>query len=568
MANREELAIIRGARSGRAEAQLELGKRYLFGSAGLPRSLPTALHWLDRAARQGCAESCELIGSHIPFDLARTHATPLVPWYERAYDNGNVRAGLVLAQLLLADGGAGSGAAQTKAVHALEDAAQAGFTEAQWLLARRAEMAAAISAAGGAAQARAAPGARGGASGQGAAMPANTAGQPMDRRVAGTVPPPAAGAQPWLRRAADYGLAEAQLALLEQSWTTGAWLDYLERALPLARTLVHGAGSKRGQRLAPGEVTLLSRTARLLAQGEGAASGVSSDELHTFWELAASEHDRHAQLAMGLWYARMQVDGTRITSGAGAANFKKAIRWLLLAGEQGLAAAWYALSRIYLKPEFSQRNVADAQRYLERAAEMGYEAAQLECGSNAWRARRENESNDVRAVFWLQQAAAQGNAEALAALQKIAPRPADAAHLETGALLACVGDLAPYPLLAARLELAALFGLTRAETLLLDVPAADQGHCLVIDIRASYGRSKRRLVMIDTAQERQSLDRIVRLFDGVDCGPGGPEGNYRQRLYRLRTLIAAPVPVGVDGSEDTLPVPAAARAGTSYGIAA
>ena len=40
MANREELALIRGARAGRAAPQLELGKRYLFGSAGLPRSLP------------------------------------------------------------------------------------------------------------------------------------------------------------------------------------------------------------------------------------------------------------------------------------------------------------------------------------------------------------------------------------------------------------------------------------------------------------------------------------------------------------------------------------------------
>lgn len=569
MANREELAIIRGARSGRAEAQLELGKRYLFGSAGLPRSLPTALHWLDRAARQGCAESCELIGSHIPFDLARTHATPLGPWYERAYDNGNVRAGLVLAQLLLADGGAGPAASQAKVMHALEDAAQAGFTEARCLLARRAELVAARPAASNAAPARLAAGANGGASGERTATPAGTAGHPFERRAAGTAGlAPACGAQSRLRRCADYGLAEAQLVLLEQSWTAGAWPDYLGRALPLARTLVHIAGSKRGQRLAPGEVTLLSRTARLLAQGEGAGHGVDGDELHTFWELAGSEHDRHAQLAIGLWYARMQVDGTRIASGAGAANFKKAIRWLVLAGEQGLAAAWYALSRIYMKPEFSQRNVADAQRYLERAAEIGYQAAQLECGSNAWRARRENESNDVRAVFWLQQAAAQGNADARAALQKIAPRPADAAHLETGALLACTGDLSPYPLLAARLELAALFGLTRAETLLLDIPAADQGHCLVVDIRASYGRSKRRLVMVDTAQERQSLDRIVRLFAGVDCGPGGPEGNYRQRLYRLRTLLAAPAPAGADEPDDTLPVPATPRAGASYGIAA
>ena len=40
-----------------------------------------------------------------------------------------------------------------------------------------------------------------------------------------------------------------------------------------------------------------------------------------------------------------------------------------------------------------------------------------------------------------------------------------------------------------------------------------------------------------SAVDRQLLDRVVRLFENVDCGPGGPEGNYRQRLYRLRTLL-------------------------------
>jgi hypothetical protein len=241
----------------------------------------------------------------------------------------------------------------------------------------------------------------------------------------------------------------------------------------------------------------------------------------------------------------MQVDGKRVAAGSGSANFKKAIRWLTLAGEQGLAEAWYALSRIYVKPEFSQRNVADAQKYLERAAEMGFRAAQLECGLNAWRARRENENNDVRAVYWLQKAAAQGCAEAVAALRKIAPRPEALAYTETGQLGQNAATLgATHPLLAARLELACLFGLTRAEALLLDVNAADRGHCLVIDIRASYGRSKRRLVMVETAQERQALDRVVHVFDNIDCGPTGPEGNYRQRLYRLRTLLGAAMTEG------------------------
>jgi len=544
MANREELAIIRGARAGRADAQLALGKRYLFGSAGLPQSLPTALHWLDRAARQGCPESCDLIGNHVPIELARQHPTPLAPWYEQAYDAGNARAGLVLAQLLLEEPGAGGAPARrAKALRALEDAARAGFAEAQWLLARQPE-AAALNSANGSGGMRAV---------------ARTAHAPPGKAAVPVAATAGAG-QPWLRRAADNGLAEAQFALLEQSWAGEQWQEYLERALPLARTLAKG-GKEQARRLTPGEVGLLSRVARLVERGVGAGS-VEDAELHAFWELAAAENDRHAQLAMGLWYARMQVDGTRVAGGAGAANFKKAIRWLLLAGEQGLAAAWYALSRIYIKPEFSQRNVADAQRYLERAAEMGYRVAQLECGNNAWRARRENENNDVRAVYWLQQAAAGGCPDAAAALQKIAPRLFDAVHTETGALLGCAIDLSSHPLLAARLELAALFNLSRAEALLVDLHAADQGHCLVIDIRASYGRSKRRLVMIATAHERQALDRIVALFENIDCGPGGPEGNYRQRLYRLRTVVAEAGPgLHPDG-------PGTGRAGASYGMAA
>jgi len=504
MANREELAVIRGARAGRAEFQLALGRLYLFGSAGLPRSLPTALHWLDRAAQQGCAEAWELIGNHIPLDLARAGARTVTQWYERAYDNGLKRAGLVYAQLVLdAADGAAAPAGRDKALRALEDAAHAGFPEAQWLLAREHGMAA-----------------------------------PASASAAAEPPPSTPAGRHWLREAADSGMGPAQFAQLQQDWDSGARDAYLARALPLARMLAgsEAAHGRVAARLAPDEVLLLSRCARLLAAVSApAAHDGDGSELHRFWELAAAEQDRHAQFALGLWCARMRVDGKRIAGGGGAANFKKAVRWLTLAGEQGLAEAWYALSRIYIKPEFSQRNVLEAQKYLELAAGMGYRDAQLECGNAAWRARRENENNDVRALFWLQRAAVQGCAKAAAAVRKIAPRTPDAWR---GLEEALGGrDLSAHPLLAARLQLALGFGLSRAEALLLDVHGADRGHCLVVDIRASYGRSRRRLLPVETAQERQLLDRVRLAFDGIDCSPGGPEGNYRQRLYRLRSLL-------------------------------
>lgn len=202
-----------------------------------------------------------------------------------------------------------------------------------------------------------------------------------------------------------------------------------------------------------------------------------------------------------------------------------------------MAAAWYVLSRIYLKPEFSQRNLADVQHYLERAAEMGHVEAQVECGVGAWRNRRDDPANDVRALYWLQKAATQGAQQAQALLDKVADRPQAAAWAVQARAQMSREQVNAHPFLAARIELAMLFGLTRPEALLIDLKQADCGHCLMVDIRSQYARSKRRLIMVETGEQRGALNRIGRLFEDMDCGPSGPEGNYRQRLYRLKTVL-------------------------------
>lgn len=386
MANREELGVIRGARAGDAAAQLALGKLYLFGGTSLPRNMPTALHWLHRAARQQQAEAWMLIGSHVPFEHARHCIDEVLPWYERAYAAGVEQAGLVLAHV----------------------------------------------------------------------APPVVADSPVPAMTRSALPP------------------------------------------------------------APAPQTVFS----------------SHDSL----ELAAQAGDRDARLALGLWFARMDGAGKRLADGIPVVNFKRAIRWLTLAGEQGRPEAWFALSRIYMKPEFSHRSVAEAQVYLERAAELGHCYAQLECGMYAWRNRRNEADSDVRALYWLHKAAGQGCAQAQQLLDRITAAPREAAWVEVLAPAALLELAVHQPLLAARLTLAAAFGLSRAEALLLDVKAADHGHCLVVDIRARYGRSKRRLIALRTARERQLLDHILCQFDQVDASV---EGNYRQRLYRLKTCMPA-----------------------------
>jgi TPR repeat protein len=533
MANREDLAIIRAARAGQPQAQLTLGKRYLTGGNGLPQSLQTAMHWLERAARADQAEAWSLIGAHIPYELA-TQAADVVSfstWYERAFEQGVIEAGLVFAKLVLAHPALQQIAGlHGKAIRMLEMAARSGTAEAQWLLAQH------DNRPNGDSDQKSAQkppqknmqGNKGGSD----AHDANSA----DAHAA-------AGAQIWAERAADSGIAQAQYLLAEAAWDNGDQAGYLHRALPLARALraqyamqaaqLNAPSPVLAQQLGADKLLLLSRCCEALLR----SGDVDAEEVQQFWELAAYAEDRQAQFALGLSFARMRADGARSDLLTGSANYKKAVRWLTLAGESGLADAWYALSRIFLKPEFSQRSLMDAQYYLERAAEMGHCVAQLECGVGAWRNRRDEASNDVRAVYWLLKAAAQHNQEAIALLAKISDAAAPAQWAQQASQQLTRALVNAYPFLAARVELAVLFSLTQAEALLIDLNEADRGHCLVVDIRAQYARSKRRLIPIVNAEQRAALHRIGRLFEDVDCSAAGMEGNYRQRLYRLKTVL-------------------------------
>lgn len=281
------------------------------------------------------------------------------------------------------------------------------------------------------------------------------------------------------------------------------------------------------------EVRLLARCAHALMMS---ADG-DKQEAQYFLQYAAAAGDRDSQLSWGLWLARMDIDGKRNDGIAGAANYKEAIRWLAMAGEQGLAKAWYAISRIYLKAEFSQRNLEQVHHYLRKAAEAGYHVAQREFGMLIWRTRKGDASKDVHAAYWLQQAVLQGCGEARAQLMKIASPPVPAAWaLEAQQQLTQQSFKVPTVLMA-RVTLAARFGLSLPETLLIDPAGADLGHCLLVDVRTQYARGRRRLIMIETSEQRQTLDRVAQLLDGMDCGPNGPEGKYRQRLYRFRKLV-------------------------------
>ena len=545
MANREELIVIRAARAGQATAQLALGKRYLFGGAGLPKSETTALYWLDRAAQQQEVEAWVLIGSHIPFEAAAKSAQPeqLCIWYERAFDSGVLQAGLVLAKLVLAQAEGGtSEPLRRKAWMALESVAHAGVGEAQWLMAQLIGQFNASKAAGKITSATNLSGSASPSSSTGSTNIVSTEAEHIFFSPLMKLPSSSRAEQAildWTTRAAGRGVTKAQLSLAERAWQAGDHAEFMQWAIPLSRELIANRPSKTNKDPTPTvcaeQMSVLARCANLMLSNE------TSDraELEQFLEAAAEAGDKQSCLTLGLLHARMDACGVRLADGGGLANYKKALRWLSAAAESGNAEAWFAISRIYSKPEFSQRNVSNAMRNLRKAADSGYGLAQYELGANAWRARRIDPNKDIEALLWLRKAKLNGNHEAAALIQKIVEVPAPAPWAIDALQQIKRRENTVSPLLKARVELAIEFGLSRAEALLLDLNQADCGHCFVVDIRAIHPRSRRRLMLLDKNEQRFLLNRIVQLFDGVDGTMQGPEGNYRQRLYRLRMLTGA-----------------------------
>lgn len=519
MATREQIALMRAARRGTPSAELALGQCYLSGTDELKKNLLSALYWLHRAASHNQASAWMLIGAHIPYTTVTATPEPMrfYAWYEQATDAGILPAALVLARLLLASQDSDT-PAPAKALTALENAASGGILEAQWLLARELKRTSDYLSI------------------NKSPFEGSTVGQQVVTQERAEKM-----ALEWATRAAGSNVREAQNALAGRAWRIGDYEAFLQWSFPAVRALMNVPGRCAKRRAATeDEIILAYRCGTSLIE----TARTNAPEVEWLLDFAAQAGNLEAQYRLACWYATLDKDAQPIVQPGRRNNYKKAIYWMNKACEKGDGRAWYAMFKIYTRPNSGlyQYRIEQAERWLERAAELGHGLAQFELGEHAWRKRRSEELNDVRAVYWLQRATAQGNTEASVLLDQIADKPAPAEWGQEARRKLTPKIRRMHPFLAARIELAARFGLARHEALLLDVNAADRGHCLLVDVRDQYAHSRRRLIPIQTGEERLALTRIVRQFAAVETGPGGPEGNYRQRLYLFAKVIAATDP--------------------------
>ncbi len=267
-----------------------------------------------------------------------------------------------------------------------------------------------------------------------------------------------------------------------------------------------------------------------------------------------------AQLALGLQLAKLDTTNREVSESneteTSAASLKKAVQWLTLAAKQGDRNAWYNLALIYRRPQFSGYNAEESDRCFDQAADLGHPQAQFRKGATLWRKRaRTNERfgsdiPELKASYWIWQAAQQNVPEAIELLPKILARCSDPKAnewhelasmsklaLDKGSQIRLPAEWVP---LCHRIIVGNQFGLSKTELLLVNISEMQHEHCVVVDIRNEMPKSHLRLVQIETLEQRKSLLLASKIFS-VDIHEQEhinliDEGNLRQRRYRFEKL--------------------------------
>lgn len=315
----------------------------------------------------------------------------------------------------------------------------------------------------------------------------------------------------WLQRAAEGGSRAAAVRLADWYW---------ERSDPAAGTWLERLG-------ASAEPELLYRMGIVFA-----ARGRSVAASALLAKAAQADHVP-AQVYYGMLHASPL--GKRLTGVPH--SLKRAAMWLEKASHGGSGQASFELYRLFRLRQFSLKNAALAQKYLETAARQGHPHGQFLCGLAFIRDSVSRDS-DLQAATWLLRAAKQGHAQAGSmAILLYSKKPAPPASLaaEQARLARVLGRTRIA--LATRLELAQALRLTIAELLLFDPEAADGGDFVVVDIRRHNRSARRRIIAIETEAERTLLDRARRLLATANAHPTDVRGSLSQRRLDLEQTM-------------------------------
>ncbi len=529
MASREFLKIMKLARLGDVLAQQKIGQIYMLGEAGTPKNIPNALLWLEKASVTSgfSSDIFNFVADHIDLSVVLSSSQASFAW----------------KCLLLA--------------------ANAGHTQARWLIAQSVSQVRSSS----------------NISEINLSVLAFSQLTEKDWIDLGGFEPLKKLAHRYLEELADLSsfkeqtsakkllalcLADGRLGTLDVERSKKIMASLASQSNDLGLTSLLSVSSLTANEFDQSLIPALQlHLPTLLANKKH-----SLEHLPIYWagwqqlqnvealEITAELGHVPAQLALGLRLAKLDVLNNLIgddssvvdnSTHSGNARLKRAVYWLKQAANQGERDAWYALGLINRMPQYSGYSAEDSDAYFDKAADLGHPQAQYRKGSSLWR-KRSQLSEDIeglQASYWVWHASQQGVVEAKELLLKIMeshPDPSknswhvlalaiskalhESTHRFTGEIL----------LMCHRVLVANQLNLSKAELLLVDIPAIQHEHGAVIDIRNELPRSTPKLILIETLEQRKALMMSSKVFATALSNKGLEEGNLRQRRYRLEKL--------------------------------
>lgn len=275
-----------------------------------------------------------------------------------------------------------------------------------------------------------------------------------------------------------------------------------------------------------------------LAEREGRPlPGLQAAWLEPLLEARATAGDAIAAYALGRALCGIELGRLPTAFVATGSNMRKGAALLLRAADAGGDEAWLHLYRIHADHRLSVSNPQMARFFLEKAAARGQAEAQRRLGALLLRGASTLQDSE-QAIALLHQAAAQDDAHALRLLRSLI-LPVDGDDEDADEAIAGVSRTDPW--LAARLRLAREFGLTKLEALCVDPVAGLRPWGLVVgrnpfitQIRLSAPRA----VPAVTAKALDHLRATASFFSRGGADTGAVEGDLRRRSLAQRRAFA------------------------------
>lgn len=474
---REALGTLNSARRGDNAARVIVGHHYLHGAGAFPQQRATGINYLRAAAAAGHREAAWAIADSIALGELVQHG--LIGALRNAALEGSLLAQYKLGLWLLTDA-----TGRVEGASWLRLAASSGFEQARVVLARSGLF------------------------------------KLSDHVHADDVRLLLAAA---LQGRQDVLAALARAALEADD-------------LPLFASALR-VGYERAERLGEQEALLVVRALLLERRGRIEQLGLPASAVRDALEISAGAGSAEAMYLLGRVLAGSDECLRKRAGLVASRKLGRGISWLLRAADAGEADAYLELAETYERHPRLPCSFRMARYYLERAADCGIESAIVRLGRALLTSAR-SPAELLRAVERLYPAAMRGNDDAHKLLSTLTDPPSgDAARAERALSLISAHN----PLLAVRLALARAFGLARHEALTVDVPRARRPWGLWIDPGAFFTQRTKSTPRPVPALNQAARDLVVRaetIFEHVQPGPDGSEGDYRARDCRLRAVLA------------------------------